>query len=110
MKNEVTLPFFSAYGFQELRQSWLLSRSEFGRLCIIGSSENGRGTPYGVYSDIKQVIADYGMEASEYHAAKRYFTQSDKPKILLIATVKGIKFKYFRLNGEAVLDGSTKIG
>lgn len=110
MKNEVTLPLFSAYGFRELQRSELLSRSEFGRLCIIGSSANGRGTPYGVYSDIKQVIADYGMEASEYHAAKRYFLQSERPNPLVIATVTGIRFKYFRLNGETLLDGSGRLG
>lgn len=110
MQNNIALPLRSFIDVGVGSKSQLLSRSEFGRLCIIGSSANGRGTPYGVYSDIKQVIADYGMEASEYHAAKRYFLQSERPNPLVIATVTGIKFKYFRLNGETLLDGSAQLG
>lgn len=110
MQNKMTLPLRSFIGVEVGYRTQLLSRSEFGRLCIIGSSENGRGTPYGVYSDIKQVIADYGMEASEYYAARRYFAQSERPNPLMIATVSGIRFKYFRLDGETLLDGSAPLG
>ena len=110
MQNKMTLPLRSFISVEAGFQSQLLSRSEFGRLCIIGSSANGRGTPYGVYTDIKQVIADYGMEASEYYAAKRYFAQSERPNPLVIATVTDIKFKYFRLNGKVLLDGSEPLG
>lgn len=110
MQNNISLPLRSFIGVEVGYRAQLLNRNEFGRLCIIGSSANGRGTPYGLYTDITQVIAHYGMEASEYHAAKRYFAQSERPNPLMIATVTGIKFKYFRLNGETLLDGSGRLG
>lgn len=110
MQNNISLPLRSFIGVEVGSKSQLLNRKEFGWLCIIGSSANGRGTPYGIYDDIKQVIADYGMEASEYYAAKRYFAQSERPNPLMIATVSGIKFKYFRLNGETLLNGSGRLG
>ena len=108
MQNKMTLPLRSFISVEAGFQSQLLSRSEFGRLCIIGSSANGRGTPYGVYSDINQVIADYGMEASEYYVAKRYFLQSERPNPLMIATVTGVVYKRFKYNGTAMMDGSSK--
>lgn len=110
MQNKMTLPLRSFISVEAGFRSQLLSRSEFGRLCIIGSSANGRGTPYGFYTDIQQVIAHYGMEASEYYAAKRYFLQSERPNPLVIATVANIKFKYFKLNGERLLDGRAQLG
>ena len=110
MQNKMTLPLRSFIGVEVGYKAQLLSRNEFGRLCIIGSSANGRGTAYGIYDDIKQVIADYGMEASEYHAARRYFAQSERPNPLMIATVTGVSFKYFRLNGERLLDGGGQLG
>lgn len=63
----------------------LLSGDNFSRLCIIGKSENGRGSLFGVYKSIDEVMAHYGVEASEYKAALRFFEQNKNGE-LVIAT------------------------
>lgn len=63
----------------------LLSGDNFSRLCIIGKSENGRGSLFGVYKSIDEVMAHYGVEASEYKTALRFFEQNKNGE-LVIAT------------------------
>lgn len=61
----------------------LLDNKKFGRLCIIGKSDNGRGTPFGIYTSLAGVMADYGVEAGEYLQAQRFFDQVENGKILI---------------------------
>lgn len=61
----------------------LLDNKKFGRLCIIGKSDNGRGTPFGIYTNLAAVAADYGVEAGEYLQAKRFFSQVETGEILI---------------------------
>lgn len=61
----------------------LLDNKKFGRLCIIGKSDNGRGTPFGIYTSLAGVMADYGVEAGEYLQAQRFFNQVESGEILI---------------------------
>ena len=61
----------------------LLDDKKFGRLCIIGKSDNGRGTPFGIYTNLADVAADYGVEAGEYLQAKKFFSQVETGEILI---------------------------
>lgn len=71
----------------------LLQRDDFGRLCIIGSSETTRETPIGIYADLNGVANDYADDTKEYQIAKNYFAQIPRPKTLMIATAEGVTYK-----------------
>lgn len=59
----------------------------FGTLCILGDTKNviTAGEGYRTYSDADSVSSDFGAEAPETLAAMAYFSQSPKPKALIIA-------------------------
>lgn len=61
----------------------LLANDAFKRLCIIGKSVNGRGTPAGLYKSLSEVARDYGVEASEYLIARNHFNQFDNGEVLI---------------------------
>lgn len=61
----------------------LLDNKSFQRLCIIGKSVNGRGTPAGLYKNAADVAADYGVEAGEYRLAVNHFAQFENGEVLI---------------------------
>lgn len=64
----------------------LLDNSSFNRLCIIGKSDNGRGTPFGIYKSAQAVAADYGVEAGEYKLASLHFKQFENGEVLIASS------------------------
>lgn len=70
----------------------ILRRDLFNRLCIVGSGTNTRGTPYGVYSNLKGVEQHYAADTNEYKIASRLFNQIPRPTSVMIATVEGIVY------------------
>lgn len=64
----------------------------FNRLCIIGKSENTRGTPAGVYTNIAGVAEDYEASTNEYKIATKLFSQIPRPRQVMIATVSELVF------------------
>lgn len=61
-------------------------RRSFGVLCIAGDSDVVDGLErLRSYTDIDSVAEDFGLGAPEYKAALIYFSQSPRPKTLIIA-------------------------
>lgn len=58
----------------------------FGTLCIMGDSNVlNADEVIRTYNGLEEVATDFGIDAPEYHAATVYFSQSPKPKELVVA-------------------------
>lgn len=82
-----TLPVQLAVNVNISLLASLAQRVNFGRGLIVGSTPNARGTLYGIYTTLDAVREDYGVTASEYLVAQKYFAQLPKPRDVMIATV-----------------------
>lgn len=92
MATNITLPISMLVNVGVDYTPNILRRDLFNRLCIVGSSENTRGTDIGVYYNMAGVEADYEASTNEHKIATRLFNQIPRPTSLMIATVEGIVF------------------
>lgn len=85
MLNNKSLPLSLLINAAIKSRDELLTTKSFNRLCIVGKSPNGREAPFGIYTSLGGVVADYGYEAGEYRLARRYFEQNENGEVLIVS-------------------------
>lgn len=92
MAGNLTLPIEMLVNVDVDYQPSFLSKENFNRLCVIGSSANTRGTDTGVYASLDGVAQHYDETTAEYKIAKNLFSQIPRPRNIMIATVADIDY------------------